>query len=1249
MTGKLIKAGTELVKDGAEEVFDLGSGLLGKGEVMPFEEAVKPKPKTDDVWDLEDFLDESEEATFMTREERADEFGVPGFHSSGADNIFTDGNPGFELGSHIGSQADQAEARYLTKLASGDIADQSGTTYAVRVDIKNPVEIVDDGGQHTATGIADALIDDQIIDVDEYVAITDAVNWESGTDKPDDTAAWGLIRDALEKRSFDGIEYVNLVEGSPAPSYIPLRENQVKSEFAAFGDPDEAARQGIPPWLAGVAGASAVLAAGGAPQQAEAADEWDTTDLTDSVDAETKDLAASEFARGAINQYVRGASFGASNEIVAAGRAVLDKVFDSMIDDPFADDADIIKPDESWWEGMGKSYDMYFADEKLAREEFQDAAPLTATALEVVGSLATGGASAVAAAKLIPGASIAMTGAATGLVDGAVYGFLDNDGELSDRARDALIFGAGGLVLGGAAGKGMEKGGQVYRDYVAKKHSQLLADDGITSTVAGRAKELGTKMGGKIKSSRPYRIVSGADKFEKEALTVVSAFQDDLIIARAKFPEAEVGTVVEIAAKRLGIEAPTIFQYAEQLGMKIRVPSVTSAARSAGRLEQARVQGFRNNSILDIAKRNAKDPGRTAVRWFQKTHDRIAKVSKPLALRMRQMEMENAKDVAVSMKHLGSLDKVYKKLSAAGARQFKKELLNNNRANAIAILRQVDPNAAATMQNVFKDIDKIGNDLKNVGYDIDWNPTYWPREVTDYDGLKAQMGEKQMNELDRLIKDAEAKGGKRLSAQERGGMISAYLRRYGNNFDGRAPNTKARTVDQIGDEMLDYYGDPLASLQRYIHIAHSDINMKKMFDRSAAGGQLSNFLKKRDIDPAGANEIMDNAITHMVDKAGLIEKLDFNEMDEFKSLFASRFGPGRKAMDNKMSQIKAMGHIEALGNFMSTATQIGDFANGAILNGGAVTAKTLVNQLLRRNKLDAKDMGLVHTVDVSTSGAGNSGLARMADMQNNLRWVLSKTGFTNMDGIAKNNLLNGALMRGEKLAKSDAGRDALRKRWGEAYGDQVENLIDDLAAGKVTENTKLFAFNTLSDAQPISLTEMPQSYLDMPNGRIIYTLKTFAVNQLNVLKNTISDPAAPKKTKMEAAAGLSKFIAYYGVINGSVSELKDAMRGGEFKLEDIPDNIIDSMLELGFLGRYSLDNYVSEGDIGGWAANTLMPVIPKTGNAGVTQIPVVGKSIDDWFLGGAEKRAKREAGSTKKDDEVWGDFDDNFGGDFGEW
>ena len=62
--------------------------------------------------------------------------------------------------------------------------------------------------------------------------------------------------------------------------------------------------------------------------------------------------------------------------------------------------------------------------------------------------------------------------------------------------------------------------------------------------------------------------------------------------------------------------------------------------------------------------------------------------------------------------------------------------------------------------------------------------------------------------------------------------------------------------------------------------------------------------------------------------------------------------------------------------------------------------------------------------------------------------------------------------------------------------EKQQEVIQQLKDGKSTEDVDFLMFSTLLDYQPVTLSNMPVKYLEMPNGRVLYTLKTFTIKQL---------------------------------------------------------------------------------------------------------------------------------------------------------
>ena len=68
-------------------------------------------------------------------------------------------------------------------------------------------------------------------------------------------------------------------------------------------------------------------------------------------------------------------------------------------------------------------------------------------------------------------------------------------------------------------------------------------------------------------------------------------------------------------------------------------------------------------------------------------------------------------------------------------------------------------------------------------------------------------------------------------------------------------------------------------------------------------------------------------------------------------------------------------------------------------------------------------------------------------------------------------------------------------------------------------------FSDLIDAQPVVQSAMPQAYLNNPNARIMWQLKTFALKQLDLVRQR-----AFKRIKQGDVLGGTAELVRYGAI-----------------------------------------------------------------------------------------------------------------------
>jgi hypothetical protein len=234
-----------------------------------------------------------------------------------------------------------------------------------------------------------------------------------------------------------------------------------------------------------------------------------------------------------------------------------------------------------------------------------------------------------------------------------------------------------------------------------------------------------------------------------------------------------------------------------------------------------------------------------------------------------------------------------------------------------------------------------------------------------------------------------------------------------------------------------------------------------------------------------------------------------------------------------------------------------------------------------------------------------------------------------MDRFGKRVVVNAAYKKMQNLAKKNP--EKLRQQWGKVFLGETDDFIADVSTGNISDNVRLALFHELSDVQPITPSEMPEAWLKHPNGRLFYTLKSYALKQLDILRRDVFQQARKGNYK-GAALNAGRYMTAVTLMNGSVDLARDVfLRGEELKPEDIPNSYIDQLAALTIVGnRYNQERFFNRGefDMGVWA--TLMPAglgvaSDIAGTAGkiatgepeegtYRPIPVIGQLIDDLVL-----------------------------------
>jgi hypothetical protein len=622
---------------------------------------------------------------------------------------------------------------------------------------------------------------------------------------------------------------------------------------------------------------------------------------------------------------------------------------------------------------------------------------------------------------------------------------------------------------------------------------------------------------------------------------------------------------------------------------------------------------------------------------------RVGNISKPIKMALRKVDMEGHINTHKGLEVAEPFKKVVKTIPKEQRPKFNKALLNGDfgvvtnilkGAKNVVVKRTIDgkrQNVEVTPQKAWDDLNgylkETHGNLKAAGYkDLGEIENYFPRALLDKDGLRASLGIKAATNIERALaaraKQLNLKSVKELPATEEEKIINNVARGYLPKIDGGGISfTKGRQIERLTDDLVPFYADPMTGLDDYIRGVSHNIAKRRFFGLNAVHASDDALDVERSIDSIGA------AI------AGK-QKLTAAQEDELRSLLNARFISGEKGGARSIQALRNVGYITTLANPLSATTQLADLSIAAYTQG----IRNTLGGMFGKSRITMQQMGLD---DVVAQEFSNENV-----LAHSMHKLFTISGFRAMDKLGKNTVLNAALKRAEKLSKSDAGSAVIAKKYKSSFGDEFDSLMDDFRAGKITDNVKLYLWSELADVQPISLSEMPKKWLDAPNGRIFYALKTFAIKQLDIMRRTIYQQwkDGNKATAVRNAVAFSLLVP---TANMATQEAKNFMLGREMsKPEDLPDAYMDNILRLFGASDYLVEKKIAKGKIFESGLDLIAPPLgyidaiatdladaykvlkdddidAKFRGKVFKELPIAGKFIYNYFQGGIEKFEER--------------------------
>jgi hypothetical protein len=463
---------------------------------------------------------------------------------------------------------------------------------------------------------------------------------------------------------------------------------------------------------------------------------------------------------------------------------------------------------------------------------------------------------------------------------------------------------------------------------------------------------------------------------------------------------------------------------------------------------------------------------------------------------------------------------------------------------------------------------------------------------------------------------------------------------------------KARTVDKIRPEMLQWYDSPTVSLGDHFNRMTIKIQDRKFF-----GGK--GLDKNREIIQGA--EVIDDAsmISGFIDDMAGAELGKKNitpaQRDKLVQLLRARFVGSKKQTTPFIRGARNYMYAATLGNPVAAATQLGDLGASAYLNGTYNAIEDLVVRSvqgannIRRGQGQAafklEDFGLQALPDVEDMGRSRQ----------LLDWSLRKGGFRAMDRLGKEAIMNSTWSKLQKIANKprDAALRDLRVRYGQRLADsEVEAIYDGILSGDTANpHVRLAVFSDLTRVQPVSMSEMPMRYLNHPDARIFFMLKTFTLKQIDLMRQevikNIADGVKAGDTGQVAAGAynMAKIVGTIGGANMGVEATKRFIAGEDFEPTDL---MVSTILRNYGLSQYTLDQ-LARGKIGGFVGQVVQPPTGvffnpimegiNTVSGGQWGVDTNGRWIDSFPLGRGVRTALE---ATGQEDLIGADGDDSF-------
>lgn len=474
--------------------------------------------------------------------------------------------------------------------------------------------------------------------------------------------------------------------------------------------------------------------------------------------------------------------------------------------------------------------------------------------------------------------------------------------------------------------------------------------------------------------------------------------------------------------------------------------------------------------------------------------------------------------------------------------------LNNDVAKVKSLLPEAARPALDTVRSI---MDELHGDQKKAGVDVGHLENYLPRGVKDYEGLLKTLGGETKGQIDAALDQARKLKGAPLTDAEKRDTTNSVVQGYGPRkpAQGKPAFAKERKIDAVTPEQAQFYENPLHTALSYI-------------DRANRATGRAKFLGKG-TDPSTLMASIGERVSKEVE-AGNIPK---DKQDELISHLHTRLLADNLHMGGIAGLLRNSVYATTITHLWSGVNQLTDIATSARRHGIKATIGGGIDALHitpSDSRLVAKDMGIDHRTGEFRDPGKLDAL---------LNYGTKLNAFQKIDIFTKEAELNASAraIKSSAASPDSAAFKRLQRDWEPVLGKQkFAEAMDAARKGDLkNESLKDLAFMKLTEVQPITLSNMPEKYLKMKDGRVFYTLKTFMLQSLdNIRRDTVRKMATPGQ-RAEGTKNLAVLLALGTMAGMTKDAVKDMLQGKPLEDTGAGSRVAEAMLGIVGLTRYT--------------------------------------------------------------------------------